>query len=120
MSRTTNCFVLNHTSTACGSNKHTHWHTKITGTTGGGGPGRPPFWRTPKESYKGLGSVSLKLNTQHTRDRIAKNCLSGFEYCEKLSFRCLEVDLNPLKRPPSPRRMCNQMVNIELTNNDIK
>ena len=27
---------------------------------GGGGPGRPPCWRTLKESCKGLGSVSLK------------------------------------------------------------
>jgi hypothetical protein len=33
----------------------------------GGVPGRPPFWRTLKESYKGLGSVTLKINTQHTR-----------------------------------------------------
>jgi hypothetical protein len=24
-----------------------------------GGPGRPPFWRTPKESRQGLGSVTL-------------------------------------------------------------
>ena len=29
------------------------------------GPGSPPFWRT-KESCKGLGSVILKINTQHT------------------------------------------------------
>jgi hypothetical protein len=35
------------------------------GTTGRG-PSRPPFWRTLKESCKGLGSVSLKINTQHT------------------------------------------------------
>ena len=35
------------------------------GTTGGG-PGRPPCWRTLKESCKGLGSVSLKINNQHT------------------------------------------------------
>jgi hypothetical protein len=27
----------------------------------GGGPGRPPFWRTPKESSKALGD--LKINT---------------------------------------------------------
>jgi hypothetical protein len=33
----------------------------------GGGPSRPPFWRTLKESCKGLGSVSLKINTQHTQ-----------------------------------------------------
>jgi hypothetical protein len=32
----------------------------------GGGPGRPPGWRTLKESLKGLGSVSLKINNQHT------------------------------------------------------
>jgi hypothetical protein len=25
-----------------------------------------PFWRTLKESCKGLGSVTLKINTQHT------------------------------------------------------
>jgi hypothetical protein len=31
----------------------------------GGGPGRPPCWRTLKESCKGLGSVSLK-NKQPT------------------------------------------------------
>jgi hypothetical protein len=39
------------------------------GTTGGGGPGRPPFWRTLEESCKGLGSVTsgLKINTQHTQ-----------------------------------------------------
>ena len=33
----------------------------------GGGPGRPPCWRTLKESRKGLGSVSLKINNQHTQ-----------------------------------------------------
>ena len=32
----------------------------------GGGPGKPPFWRTLEESCKGLGSVSLKINNQHT------------------------------------------------------
>ena len=32
----------------------------------GGVPGRPPFWRTPEESCTGLGSVSFKINTQHT------------------------------------------------------
>jgi hypothetical protein len=32
----------------------------------GGGPGRPPFWRTLEESCKGLGSVTLKINNQHT------------------------------------------------------
>jgi hypothetical protein len=31
---------------------HTHTHTH--------------FWRTPKESCKGLGSVTLKINTEHT------------------------------------------------------
>ena len=40
------------------------------GILGGGlpreGPGRPPFWRTPEESCKGLGSVTFKINTQHT------------------------------------------------------
>ena len=35
----------------------------------GGGPGRPPFWRTLEESCKGLGSVTLKINTQHTRTK---------------------------------------------------
>ena len=38
------------------------------GTTGGG-PGRPPCWRTLKESrnlIEGLGSVSLKINTTTT------------------------------------------------------
>ena len=33
---------------------------------GGGVPGRPPCWRTLKESCKVLGSVSLKINNQHT------------------------------------------------------
>jgi hypothetical protein len=34
----------------------------------GEGRGGPPFWRTgtPKESREGLGSVTLKKNTQHT------------------------------------------------------
>ena len=36
------------------------------GDYGGGGPGRPPCWRTLKESCKGLGSVSLKINNQQT------------------------------------------------------
>ena len=33
-----------------------------------GGSGRPPFWRTLQESCqcKGLGLVTLKINTQHT------------------------------------------------------
>ena len=30
---------------------------------------RPPFWRTLKESCKGLGSVTMKINTQHTHTR---------------------------------------------------
>jgi hypothetical protein len=35
--------------------------------TTGGGPGRPPLWRTLEESCKGLGSVTLhKINTLHT------------------------------------------------------
>ena len=34
---------------------------------GGGVPGRPPCWRTLKESRKGLVSVSLKINNQHTQ-----------------------------------------------------
>ena len=38
---------------------------------GGGGPGRPPCWRTLKESCKGLGSVSLK-NKQPTHTHHAK------------------------------------------------
>ena len=38
------------------------------GDYGGGGPGRPPCWRTLKESCKGLGSVSLKINNQHTQE----------------------------------------------------
>jgi len=38
----------------------------VWGASGGGGRGRPPCWRTLKESYKGLGSVSLKINNQHT------------------------------------------------------
>jgi hypothetical protein len=37
------------------------------GLVRGGGPGRSPFWRTPKESCKGLGSVTLKINTQRTQ-----------------------------------------------------
>ena len=32
----------------------------------GGGPGRPPFWRKMEESRKGLCSVILKINNQHT------------------------------------------------------
>ena len=32
----------------------------------GGGPGKPPCWRMLEESCKGLGSVSLKVNNQHT------------------------------------------------------
>ena len=36
---------------------------------GGVGRGRPPCWRTLKESCKGLGSVSLKINNQHTHRR---------------------------------------------------
>ena len=32
----------------------------------GGGPGRPPFWRTPISPRKGLGPVTLKINNQHT------------------------------------------------------
>jgi hypothetical protein len=40
---------------------------EATGRGPGGGPGRPPFWRTLKKScnLRGLGSVTLKiLNTQ--------------------------------------------------------
>ncbi len=33
---------------------------------GRGGGGRPPFWRTPSEPYKGLGPVTFKINTRHT------------------------------------------------------
>ena len=38
----------------------------------GGGPGRPLCWRTMEESCKGLGSVSLKINTQHTLHTLHK------------------------------------------------
>jgi hypothetical protein len=31
-----------------------------------GVPGKPPFWRTLSEFCKGLGPVTLKINTQHT------------------------------------------------------
>jgi len=34
--------------------------------SGGRGPSRSPCWRTPEESCKGLGSVTLKMNTHHT------------------------------------------------------
>jgi hypothetical protein len=49
------------------------------GDYGGGGPGRLPCWRTLKESFMGLGSVSLKINNQHTlcalaAVRIAAEC----------------------------------------------
>jgi len=40
-----------------------------------GGPGRLPFWRTLKESCEGLGSVTFKINAQHTvcaRERVPK------------------------------------------------
>ena len=36
------------------------------GLRGGVLSGRSPFWRKPKESCKGLGSATLKINTQHT------------------------------------------------------
>ena len=38
--------------------------------SGGRGPSRSPCWRTPEESCKGLGSVTLKMNTQHTHGYI--------------------------------------------------
>ncbi len=43
---------------------------------GGGGPGKPPCL---EESCKGLGSVSLKINNQHTHTRVSKEprCLLG-------------------------------------------
>ena len=34
---------------------------------GGGGPGRPPFWRTLVSPARGLNPVSLKINTRHTQ-----------------------------------------------------
>jgi len=45
-------FKLVNDSSSCYRDRDSGW-----GTTGGG-PGRPPFWSTPKESCKGLGSVS--------------------------------------------------------------
>ena len=33
---------------------------------GGGGPCRPPFWRTLKESCKGSARVTLKINIWRT------------------------------------------------------
>ena len=42
----------------------------------GGGPGRS-FWRTPEESCKGLGSVTLKINTQHTPYTYAQSVLTS-------------------------------------------
>jgi hypothetical protein len=41
------CFPIKHTLNTQQAAQHTHRD----------GPGRPPFWRTPKESRKGLGSV---------------------------------------------------------------
>jgi hypothetical protein len=48
----------------------------------GGGPGRPPCWRTLKESCKGLGSVSLKINNRHTHGGIefSPSLPSGHHY----------------------------------------
>ena len=50
----------------------------------GGGPGRPPCWRTLEESSKGLGSVSLKINNQHSHTRTLKescNLVRGSARC---------------------------------------
>jgi hypothetical protein len=44
---------------------------------GGGGPGKPPCWRTLKESCMGLGSVSLKINNQHTHQEEGKFIQEG-------------------------------------------
>ena len=58
----------------------------------GGGPGRPPCWRTLKESCKGLGSVSLKINNQHTharereRERMSER---GFDDFSRIYFVCV-------------------------------
>ena len=43
----------------------------------GGDPGKPPCWRTLEESCKGLGSVSLKINTQRTHALLPEESRNG-------------------------------------------
>jgi hypothetical protein len=60
----------------------------------GPGPGRPHFWRTLEESCEGLGSVTLKINTQHT--------LGGRRRIERQS--CLLVLNSASSTPPCIRQ----------------
>jgi hypothetical protein len=57
------------------------------GTTGGQGPGRPPFGARRKESCKGLGSVTFKINTQHTLSCMSSTCILSL-FCSPI-FRSL-------------------------------
>ena len=48
-----------------------------------GGPGKPPFWRTREEFCKELGSVTSKINTQHTQVKTGISALPG---CDKVQW----------------------------------
>jgi hypothetical protein len=60
------CFPIKHSTHTDPRHRPPGQQWILGGGLRGGGPGRPPFWRTPKESCKGLGFGDLKINTQHT------------------------------------------------------
>jgi hypothetical protein len=80
------------------------------GTTGGG-PSRSPFWRTPKESWKGLGSVTFKINTQHTRSSVTVN-LSKNIGCLRSIFA---LSIAELRHPPSPEGSMAKLDGLMIT-----
>jgi hypothetical protein len=61
-----------------------------------GGSGKPPFWRTLEEFCKGLGPVTLKINTQHTPPEDAVYCVS----LEKKHVQCTSINRKGMIRPP--------------------
>ena len=75
------------------------------GDYGGGGPGRPPCWRTLEESCKGLGSVSLKINNQHTHTPRVAGSLPGATAktdCSDSRYAMLHQPLPRTRRRAAP------------------
>ena len=68
-------------------------HIPVTRDYGGGGQSRSPFWRTPKESCKGLGSVTKNKHSTHTRlPRRHRHHRQDSSFLSSYTWRTQEAD----------------------------
>ena len=80
------------------------------GTTGGGSgyAALQPCCRMLRESCKGLGSVSLKINNQHTQAALTRYRYryQGFSYKENRVLEALGLAARPKSRKDPEQRLC--------------